>query len=81
MLLMWKCCQYQIQFPIGNWQHWNWQHLHTGNIKQDICSSHRGNGSYLAQRRRGAEEFLDKIYMIDRIKKGRENEAGFGRIA
>ena len=48
MLPMWKCCQYQIQFPIGNWQHWNWQHLHTGNIKQDICSSRRGSGYYLA---------------------------------
>ena len=30
-----------------------------------------GVGYYLAQRRRGAEEFLDRI---DRIKKGRENE-------
>lgn len=28
-----------------------------------------------------AEELLDRIYMIDRIKKEQENEAGFGRIA
>ena len=28
-----------------------------------------------------AEEFLDRIYKIYRIKKEQENEAGFGRIA
>lgn len=46
----------------------------THEYTDDICSSHRGNGSYLAQRRRGAEEFLDMINRIDRIEKGRENE-------
>ncbi len=34
-----KCCQceniqFQYQFSIGNWQHWYWQHFHTGNIQQ-----------------------------------------------
>ena len=33
-----KCCQYgnvtnaQCQWPIENWQHWDWQHSHIGNI-------------------------------------------------
>ena len=28
MLPVWKCCQCQYQFPIGNWQHWNWIFSH-----------------------------------------------------
>ena len=38
----------------------------THEYTDDICSSHRWNGSYLAQRRRGVEESLDRI---NRIKK------------
>lgn len=31
----------------GNWQHWNWQNFHIGNIQQDVCAGRRGSGDDL----------------------------------
>lgn len=44
------------------------------NLRMMFARGVAGVGYYLAQRRRDAEEFLDMINRIDRIKKGRENE-------
>ena len=32
---------------IGNWQHWNWQHFHIGNIKQRPLHHRRSEGNLL----------------------------------
>ena len=42
------------------------------NARMKFALAVAGVGYCLAQRRRGAEESLDRIYMIDRIKKGAE---------